>query len=243
MTPFPLDYPCPQWLEDEALIIEHAGEMPEVALAESLHFLGELCQEDLSCLRAACARGYLRSIKRDLNWANIGSPAFRGLERARTNLARLQRFLAGLSAEMPAADRKSLAAALACFLNAEQNALKQGRAYAVAPAGEVRALAQELGLDLEPWQGLLKRLADLPAPDFIGLRALKRLEIENATLKTRRVRDDHLRIALLDAAGKLLGAAALPWQSDVPTVTAENRARAETVWRLIDAPAENEKDN
>jgi hypothetical protein len=240
MTTFSSDYTCPPWLEDEALLIEHAGEMPEVALAESLHLLGELRGEDLLCLRAACARAYLRSIKRDLDPANIGSPAYRGLERARTNLARLQNFLAGLGAEISETERKGLAAALVEFLNAEQNALKKGRAYAASPAGEVRSLAQTLHLGLTPWQGLLMRMAELPSPDFIGLRALKRLQISGAAIKRRMVRGEHLRIELWEPGGKLQAAAALPWHSDAPAVAAENRARAEMVWLLIDAPAEDD---
>ncbi len=170
MEPFTLDNTCSPWLEDEVLLIEHVGEMPEVALAESLHLLGELPPEDLYSLRAACARGYLRNIKRDLDPANIGSPAFRGLARALANLARLKRFLSGFGAELPVTAQGGLATALEDFLQAEQNALDQGRLYSAAPPGEVTALAGALAYDLEPWQDLLGRVENLPArAEALGL--------------------------------------------------------------------------
>lgn len=238
MEPFNLDYKCPAWLEDEALLIEHAGEMPEVALAESLHILGELPLEDLASLRAACARGYVLNIKRDLDYANLGLPAFRGLDRARANLGRLERFLTGFGAELPEAVRQDLATDLADFLQAEQSALDGGRSYTAAPLGQVTALAKSLHLDLGPWQGLLKRLPSLPAPDFIGLRALKRLSCPNPAYKRQIVRGGQLLIELLDSTGACLARAALPWHSDAPAVAAENQERAEMIWQLLNVPTE-----
>lgn len=236
MEAFNLDYTCPPWLEDEALLIEHAGEMPEVALAESLSVLGEVPLGDLHCLRAACARGYLLNIKRDLEPANISLPAFRGLERARANLTRLQNFLAGLNAYLPKGNLAELAGALSGFLKAEREALDQGRNYSAAPPSEVRVLAKELGLDLAPWNDLLDRIEGLSCPDFIGLRALKRLAYPGPAFKRRLVQGDHLRLELLDPEGNSLARAALPWQSDAPAVAEENRARAAMIWSLLDAP-------
>lgn len=243
MASFSLDYTCSAWLEDEALLIEHAGEMPEVALAESLHLLGGLPDQDLASLRAACARGYLRNIKRDLDPANIGSPAFRGLERALANLARLERFLASFGAELPQANRKDLAHALTKFLQAEQIALDKGRAYAAAPAHEVEDLAGALALNLKPWRNLLARMRKMPAPDFIGLRALKRLACAAPASKRRQMRGDHLRLELCSASGNSLAVAALPWHSDVQAVATENRARAELVWSLLGAPEDPGSDS
>lgn len=234
MEPFNLDYPCPAWLEDEALLIEHAGEMPEVALAESLHILGELPLEDLASLRAACARGYVLNIKRDLDPANLGLPVFRGLDRARANLGRLERFLTGFGAELPGAVRGDLVTELVDFLQAEQSALDGGRPYTAAPLDQLNPLAKSLDLDLKPWQGLLKRLPNLPAPDFIGLRALKRLSCPDPAYKRRLVRGDQLLIELLDSTGACLTRAALPWHSDAPAVAAENQDRAEMIWKLLE---------
>jgi hypothetical protein len=160
------------------------------------------------------------------------------LERALANLNRLERFLGGFGQTLPQAARQDLAQALEGFLDAEQHALDQGRAYAAAPPHEAAALAGALALDMKPWRGLLERLQSLPAPDFIGLRALKRLEYSGPAFKSRQQRGDHLRLELRDAAGKTLAAAALPWHSDVVAVAAENRARAEMVWRLLNAPEE-----
>ena len=243
MASFSLDYICPAWLEDEALLIEHAGEMPEVALAESLHLLGEIPAQDLISLRAACARGYVRNIKRDLDPANIGSPAFRGLERARANLARLERFLASFGAELPQANRKDLAYALTKFLQAEQSALDKGRIYVAAPSHEVEDLAGALALDLRPWRNLLARMRKMPAPDFIGLRALKRLACAAPASKRRQIRGDHLRLELCGALGNNLAVAALPWHSDAQAVAEENRARAEMVWSLLNVPEYPSADN
>jgi hypothetical protein len=236
MEPFNLNYICPPWLEDEALLIEHAGEMPEVALAESLSLLGDIPDRDIHSLQAACGRAYVLNIKRDLDPANIGLPAFRGLERARANLTRLQNFLAGLDACLPKETLVELAGALNGYLRAEQDALERGRTYSAAPPSEVRALAGELGLDLAPWNGLLDRINNLPCPDFIGLRALKRLACSGPAYKRRQIQGAHLDLELLDRAGKCLAKAALPWQSDVPAVTEENRARAEMIWSLLDVP-------
>lgn len=243
MEPFNLDDACPSWLEDEVLLIEHAGEMPEVALAESLNLLGSIPEEELRCLRAACARAYVLNIKRDLDPANIGLPAFRGLERARANLGRLQKFLAGFDTSLPKETLEELGAALSGYLQAEQRALDRGRSYSAAPPSEVRALAREFGLDLAPWNGLLDRIKDLPCPDFIGLRALNRLTCPDPAYKRRQIKGEHLRLELLDKAGKCLARAALPWQSDVPAVAEENRARAEMIWNLLGVPAHPESEN
>ncbi|KMY66030.1 hypothetical protein AAU61_18865 [Desulfocarbo indianensis] len=231
-----LDYPCPAWLEDEALLIERSGEMPEVALAESLQHLGELPPGDLACLRAACARGYIANMRRDLKAEHVGAPHYRGLERALANLARLEGFLAKLGEKVPPALITELAVEMGDFLAAEARALNAGRPYAAAPPQEVRALAAKLGLSLEPWDPLLSRMSRLPAPDFLGLRALQRLRAPGVAGKRRRLRGDNLRIEILDPAGRVLAAAALPWQSDVAAVAEENRARAEMVWELLPLP-------
>jgi hypothetical protein len=236
MEPFNLDHICPPWLEDESLLIEHAGEMPEVALAESLKLLGKLPEEDLKSLHAACARGYVLNIKRDLSPSNIGLPAFRGLERARANLARLQTFLAIFGACLAKENLDALSELLSGFLQAEQIALNEGRLYSAASTSEVAALAEALELDLEPWRTLMDRIKDLPNPDFIGLRALKRLDCIDPAFKRRKVHGDHLLIELLDPAGNPLARAALPWHSDVSAVAQENRARAEMIWQLLSAP-------
>jgi hypothetical protein len=238
MAFFTLDYICPPWLEDEALLIEQAGEMPEVALAESLHLLGEIPEQELACLRAACARGYLRCIQRDQDPANIGSAAFRGLERALANLGRLQRFLSGFGADLPKSAQQNLAHDLAAYLSAEQTALVQGRTYATASRQQITALAKNLALHLAPWRELLDRVARLPALDFIALRALKRLACASPAFKSRKLRGDYLRLELRGAGGNMLAAAALPWRSDVQAVADENRDRAEIVWRLLEAREE-----
>jgi hypothetical protein len=223
-------------LEDEAAMVEYAGEMPEVALAESLHHLPELDPAGCECLQAAAVRGYLRLLARDLDPANLGTGHFRGLERALVNWHRMQRFLARCDWCLPQSERQGLARSLERYLAAEAQALAAGRAYASATAAVVRELAAELEVDLSSWEGLLADMARLPVPDFLGLKALARLRSPRAVAKRRRQEDSALCLELLDRRGRVVAWALLPWASEVPAVAQEQRARAELVWSLIALP-------
>jgi hypothetical protein len=170
-----LEARCDPALEDEALLIETSGEMPQVALAESLQLLGRVSPSELACLQAAAVRCYLRLLARDLDPASVGLSHFRGLERACQNLARLGAFLDTLGWSLPASTRQDLAGQLQIYLAAEAQALDGGRAYATCQAGQVRELAQGLGLDLGGQAKLLERLEGLSCPDFRGLIALRKL--------------------------------------------------------------------
>lgn len=232
-----LEIACPSWLEDECFMIETSGEMPEVALHESLLHLPPLKPPELDCLRAAVALGYLRIIGRDLEHANLGLAHFRGLERAHDNLARLMAFLGRVGWELPAATRQELASALAAFLAAEEACLAAGRAYASSQLEPLLALLAELGLDGGPWQGLLGRMAGLPVPDFKGLMALGRLTVAGATAKRRRCRDGYLVIeALGPGDGAPLAQVALPLLDPRQEEDPAALARAGLVWSLLDLP-------
>ncbi|MBI5522531.1 MAG: hypothetical protein HY910_07885 [Desulfarculus sp.] len=228
---------CPSWLEDECLMIETSGEMPEVAMQESLTHLPPLSPTELDCLRAAVVLGYLRIIGRDLDHANLGQAHFRGLERARDNLARLMAFLGRVGWELPAATRQQLGAGLRAFLAAEEGCLAAGRAYASSQAQPLLTLLAELGLDSQPWRGLLRRMERLPVPDFKGLAALGRLNVAGATAKRRRRQEGSLVLeALGPGAGAPLAQVTLalldPRQQEDPAAL----ARAELVWALLDLP-------
>lgn len=227
---------CPPHLEDEAWLIETAGEMPEVALFESRHHLGELEPAELACLQGSAVRGYWRILVRDLDHANLGRSLFRGLERALQNLLRLKGYLARLGWEWPAQAAAELRAMLADYLTAEAAALAAGRPYASAEAGALRGLAAELDLDLSAWPGLLAELAARPVPDFRGLSALARLAAPAAAAKRRRELDGAAMVEVLDGEGRELARASLPLMGASGVEDPEHRARLELVWRLIALP-------
>lgn len=217
--------------------METAGEMPQVALAESLHHLGRgLAPQDKDCLRAAAVRAYLNIIERDLDPANLGQSHFRGLQRAADNLARLAAFLRRLDWPPPLERWQALAPRLERYLAAEQAALKAGRAYASASREQVEAVAAALGLDLKPWGGLLQGLDNMPVLDFIALRALARLETVAGAGKRRQEAGGRLTIEVVDRQGRALAQAPLPLLGADEQEDPSCRARAQQVWDLLDLP-------
>ncbi|MDD5757458.1 MAG: hypothetical protein PHI06_00080 [Desulfobulbaceae bacterium] len=89
-------------IDDEILIIENSGEMPEVAFHGCLYFLAvdpegpqlTLGLQDRQRLRLAVIEGYRKIILRDLTLENRGKGLYRGLARAIVNVQRLLRFCA-----------------------------------------------------------------------------------------------------------------------------------------------------
>ncbi|MBU4276640.1 MAG: hypothetical protein KKC30_07880 [Proteobacteria bacterium] len=236
MTDDPYLRPTPPWLEDEVIMLENSGEMPEVVLAESLYHLGTLPLEDVDILRAATVRGYLKIIERDMDPANVGLPPFRGLGRAGENLARLTSFLGRLGWPPPAGTMAELARRLSDYLSAEGRALAQGRPYASATRDQVEATARLVGLDLSSFKEVLARMDALPAPDFWGLRALRRLGATQGQAKRRHETQGKARLEVLDGQGRPLEAMELPLTTATDSEDPECRARVELAWRLIPLP-------
>ncbi len=89
-------------LEEEFLLVRHSGEIPEVALHASLHYLCEdedgprllLSDEELKPLEEAVLERYREIIVRDLDVANRDLSLFRGINRAICNWSRFTRFSA-----------------------------------------------------------------------------------------------------------------------------------------------------
>jgi len=87
-------------LEEEWLLVRHSGEIPEVALHTSLHYLCEdeegprfiLADEELQPLQDAVLERYREMVQRDLDVANRDRSLFRGIKRALHNWYRFARF-------------------------------------------------------------------------------------------------------------------------------------------------------
>jgi hypothetical protein len=159
---------APHLLDDELLIIENGGEMPEVTLHGCLHFLnkdpeGPQCtfaDQDLHRLRQAVVEGYRKIIIRDLTLANRGKGHYRGLARSVVNWQRLSRYCRreGFDPSRVAAEVCNL---LERFVAVEHAEVRRGeRASCInCSTTELLALCEEVGLDParlpEGWQGLI----------------------------------------------------------------------------------------
>jgi len=218
------------------MMIETAGEMPQVALAESLHHLGPCSAAELRALRAATARAYFKLIVRDLDYANVGQGHFRGLERALANLQRLTAFLSSINEQLSPDDMLFLNNMLEDYLAREAAALAAGRPYASAQPEVVQALARALGLEREIIVEALAAMAALPAPDFKALAALARLERAGGARKRRHQGPETLTIAVEDDQGQTLAQVAMPLLGPRGAEDPELRRRAEDVWRRLDLP-------
>lgn len=143
-------------LDDEILLVENGGEMPEVALHGCLYFLShdpdgpgaQLADHELRRLHHAVLEGYRRIIVRDLTLANRGQRHYRGLARCLVNWRRLARFCRrqGLDAASVAAEVRAL---LPPFLVAEclSTAAARQPSCVNCSAEELLQLCQEVGLD------------------------------------------------------------------------------------------------
>lgn len=145
-----------EWLEEEAEQIEHAGEIPEVALHAALHALEQSPEGPQITLsaperrrleRAALAR-YQRIIVRDLTWRNRRFAIFRAISRAMTNLERLTGFARRYRFPL-AAFRRQAAGRLRDYLVAEIGSGWRCRSLDCT-AEELADFARRLGLELAP---------------------------------------------------------------------------------------------
>jgi hypothetical protein len=87
-------------LEEELLLVRYSGEIPEVALHASLHYLRDdadgpglqLTVQEIQALEAGVIARYQEIILRDLNADNRKLSLFRGIRRANHNWYRFVRF-------------------------------------------------------------------------------------------------------------------------------------------------------
>ena len=89
-----------KYIEEEALIVKHSGEIPEVVLHGSVFFLTtdpdgpriHLETTDLRYLKKIVVERYCEIIRRDLDPANRDKTIYRGLARSYANWNRLNNF-------------------------------------------------------------------------------------------------------------------------------------------------------
>ena len=89
-----------QILEDELLIVRHSGEIPEIALHATLHYLQEdaegphltLTEEELRALQDAALKRCREIVLRDLDPENRDRTIYRGIKRTIYNWQRMQDF-------------------------------------------------------------------------------------------------------------------------------------------------------
>lgn len=160
---------APHLLDDEVLIIENGGEMPEVTLHSCLYFLskdpeGPRCtfaDHDLHRLRQAVVEGYRKIIIRDLTPENRGKGHYRGLARSAINWRRLSRYCLreGFDPSRVAAEVCDL---LERFMVVEEADVRMGDRTSCINCStmELLTLCGEVGLDPsrlpKGWQGLIR---------------------------------------------------------------------------------------
>ncbi len=120
-------------LEEEWLLVRHSGEIPEVALHASFHYLGAdaegphlvLTPEEVACLQQAAVARYEEIILRDLDPGNRNRSLFRGVRRANHNWYRYVRFCERIPQSVETF-QQAVAKALLEYLLLEQAELKAG---------------------------------------------------------------------------------------------------------------------
>lgn len=154
-------------IEDEWYHVRHSGEIPEIALHSSIHYLSEdddgpriqLTPADLARLHDAAGWRYREIILRDITPANRDETMYRGVLRTVSNWRRYKRFCKrhSLSTEMVKSD---LAPRLLTFLQREIADVETGlRSSSINCTFEdLASLAVELEISLAPLEESLRPL-------------------------------------------------------------------------------------
>jgi hypothetical protein len=155
------------YIAEEAFMVLHAGEIPEIALHSSLYYLSEdpggpgleLHGDDVLPLKLAVVERYRAIIRRDLEPGNRDKRIYRGLARGAVNWQRLHKFCVRESLDF-AAIRLETAEALQSFLLQELVDVASGKRTSCINCSctAIENLAKSLGLSREDlpagWQGL-----------------------------------------------------------------------------------------
>ncbi|HKJ65565.1 MAG TPA: hypothetical protein VJ969_09190 [Desulfopila sp.] len=154
-------------LEDEWYHVRHSGEIPEIALHSSIHYLTEdgdgpgieLTPADLSRLHHAASRRYREIIFRDITPANRDETSYRGVLRTISNWRRYKRFCQRQALSIDTV-KSELAVWLLSFLQREIDDVKGGvRSSSINCTFEdIASLAVELDISLGPMEESLRPL-------------------------------------------------------------------------------------
>jgi hypothetical protein len=154
-------------LEDELLIVRHSGEIPEIALHSTLHYLGEdpegprmvLTAAELKTLQDAALERSREIVLRDLDPANRDLSLYRGVKRSIYNWHRMQDFCGRIGRDT-GVFQTVVRDALLAFLSVEVNDVAAGiRSSSInCSAEELLDFARELDCDHnrfpQGWQAL-----------------------------------------------------------------------------------------
>jgi hypothetical protein len=154
-------------VSEEMVLVRNSGEIPEVALHGSLHYLTadpegpELALTDEECgdLEEQVIERYREIIRRDLAPENRDQAIYRGLARAAVNWRRLAGFCRRTARDAEACRTETMVA-LKKFLTQEAAEVRSGRRRPAinCTAAELTAFAGELGLSIQElppnWQDL-----------------------------------------------------------------------------------------
>ncbi len=158
-----------EYIEEELLILAHAGEIPEVAYHSSLYYLTEdpegprlaLDHSDLLPLKQAVHDRYRKILLRDCNPKLRDKPVYRGLARCIANWRRFRKYCRK-EGFTPEPVRAEVVRALKAFLWQEMEEVTRGerRSSVNCRADELAEFLEELGIaqtDLPPdWQRLCR---------------------------------------------------------------------------------------
>ena len=154
-------------IAEEAFVVLHSGEIPEVTFHESLYYLTEdvegpalkLEAKDVLPLKHAVVKRYRTIILRDIDPENRDKRIYRGLARCLANWHRLSKFCTREEID-PLEIRNDAATALKQFLDNEVNDVSNGSRSSCVNCCqiEVEKLAKSLGVPVgdlpEGWQEL-----------------------------------------------------------------------------------------
>ncbi len=145
-----------QLLEDELLIVRHSGEIPEIALYATIHYLQEdpegpqltLTDVELHALQDAALERYREIVLRDLDPENRDLSLYRGIRRTLYNWNRMQAFCGRIGRHQDVF-KEIVRKALLEFLHREADDVAAGRRRSCinCSATELVEFARELGCD------------------------------------------------------------------------------------------------
>ena len=145
-----------QIIEDELLIVRHSGEIPEIALHATIHYLQEdsegpqltLTDVELRSLQDAALKRCREIILRDLDPENRDLSLYRGIRRTNYNWHRLRAFCGRIGRRQDDF-RDIVRKALVAFLHREAADVASGKRSSCinCSAGELAEFGRELGCD------------------------------------------------------------------------------------------------